>query len=43
MSQAMLMIHSLGRNPHRRLSCCSVAASSVLGLASPRLALAGRA
>lgn len=42
MTQAMLMIYTLGHNPHRCLSCCSVAASSLLGLASPSLASAGR-
>lgn len=42
-TQAMLMIYTLGRNPHRRrLSRCSVTASSLLGLASPSLASAGR-
>lgn len=41
-TQAMLMIYTLGCNPHRGLSCCSVTDSSLLGLASPLLALAGR-
>lgn len=42
MTQTMLMIHALGRNPHHRLSGCSVPDNSLLGLASLLLSSAGR-